>query len=754
MSKIDNLERVRSSWLHKNHTYKMVFYTDFKYKVLENIMFKLKRGKFKQGSYNDCIIMADTETSKHPEQMKYDEFGNCEPLPNHVVAWTISIRAFHMNIVTLYGTRPSEFIACLNMIRSKLKGDDIYIYFHNLPYDWYFLRRFLIRAYGEPKKQLNVKSHYPIYIAWENHIILRDSLILSGCKLEKWAEDLNVEHKKAVGSWDYDRIRNQGEQFTAEELHYIENDTLAGVECIDALLQSLNKTIFSAPWTATGIPREEVRKRAEQHRGHENFLRQVLSWEQFLKFRHLYHGGYSHANRFFIDILLNEDDIQGFDFTSSYPFCLLAYKYPAEAFRYFYEDDPTKEVDPELILESSENYAFIFKVSFFNIKLKDDLIPMPALQSSKCDQTINLITDNGRVISAGYCCLYMCEQDLHVIADQYEWQNISITECEVAKKDYLPRWFTDYVYECYEAKCREKIADPFDPVRYALSKARVNSIYGLTVQASVRRELLEVIEPGMYQINEDGDQAYFTAGEYREDFEQDLQKDYEKYIKNPKTVLNYQIGTYCTAYAFRNLFRLGDCVKKYYKADGKLAAPPRWYYSDTDSAYSDDWDYTKLLKYNQDCKERLKANDYGPVIIGDKEFWLGVADHKEPDDTYTEFKVLGSKRYAGRSKEDGKVHITVAGVPKKNGALCLKDDLNNFTKDFIFDGNITGKLTHYYIPHEIYIDEWGNEVGDSIDLQKCDYHLDAVNKWNFIEEVEIAFTHIYGEENDHYEREF
>lgn len=751
MSRLENLERVRANWMRKNHTYKMVFYTDFKYKLLENIIYKLKRGRGKQGSYNDCIIMADTETSKHPEQMKYDEFGNTEPLPNHVVAWTISIRAFHMNIVTLYGTRPSEFIACLNMIRSKLQGDDIYIYFHNLPYDWYFLRRFMLKNYGEPKKQLNVKSHYPIYIKWDNGIILRDSLILSGCKLEKWAKDLNVEHQKAVGSWDYDRIRNQGESFTEDEKTYIENDTLAGVECIDAYLISLHKTIYSIPYTATGIPREEVQKRAAQNRGHENFLRQALTWEQFLKFRKLYHGGYSHANRFFIDELLDETETLGFDFTSSYPFCLLAFKYPCEKFRPFKEG---RKIDPELILNNSEKYAFIFKVSFINIKLKDDLEPMPALQSSKCDQTINLLTDNGRVISAGYLNLYMCEQDLHVIADQYCWQKISITECEVAKKDYLPRWFTDYVFECYQAKCLEKIADPFDPVRYALSKARVNSIYGLTVQASVRRDLIEVIEPGYYPINEDGDTAYFTAGEYREDFEQDLQKAYEKYLKSPKTVLNYQIGTYCTAYAFRNLFRLGKCVKRYYRSDGTLAAPPRWYYSDTDSAYSDDWDYTELMKYNQDCKARLRANNYGPVIIGSEEFWLGVADHKEPDDTYTEFKVLGSKRYAGRSKEDNKIHITVAGVPKKAGALCLENDLKKFTKDFIFDGNITGKLTHYYIPHEIYIDEWGNEVGDSIDLQKCDYHLDAVNKWNWLEEVEIAYTHVYGEESDRFDTEF
>ena len=61
----------------------------------------------------------------------------------------------------------------------------------------------------------------------------------------------------------------------------------------------------------------------------------------------------------------------------------------------------------------------------------------------------------------------------------------------------------------------------------------------------------------------------------------------------------------------------------------------------------------------------------------------------DDDSRYSEFVFLGSKRYAGRGSIDKKLHITVAGVPKK-GAECLKDDLKNFTKNFIFDGTITG----------------------------------------------------------------
>lgn len=743
-------KRIEAARAFKLSTYQyvMVPYILFDYSVLHNVIYKFKTGKGKKGTYNDCIIMADTETSKSRDAEFLDEFGNPDPTPNHVCAWTISIRFFHKNICTLYGTKPSEFVDCLKILRKSLKGDDIYIYFHNLNYDWTFLRSFLIREFGKPVKQLNTKPHYPIYIEFENNIKIKDSLILAGCKLETWAKNLGVEHQKAVGSWDYNKVRDQSDDnFTPEELQYIENDTLAGVECIDAMLISLNKSIYSIQYTATGIPRSEIRERAAKNRGHDFFLSQALTYEQYLKFEKLYHGAYVHANRFFIDETLNREETQGFDFVSSYLFSLIAFKYPYGKFT------PFHDCDPEYILENSEKHAFVFKISFINVRLKDNLEPMPALQASKCEQTITCITDNGRILSAGFCTLYICEQDLFVLADQYTWDRCKCTEVEVANKAYLPRWFTDYVFELFEQKCKLKPTKDAEPVKYALAKSRANSCYGMCCQKILKREPIEVIEAGFYQINNEGDTAYFTSGEYREDFTKDPKKEYEKYIKRKTSVLNYQVGVYCTSFAFRQLFELGKCVRRYYRKDESgnlsLALPVRWYYSDTDSGYSDDWDYGKLYQFNARCKDQLKANNYGAVIVDGVEYWLGIAEY---DGSYSEFRVLGSKRYCGRKKKTGELSITVAGVPKC-GNLCLKDSIENFTKDFIFDGKTTGKLTHYYIFHDIYTDEWGNEIGDSIDLQPCDYLMDAVNRWEFIEEDEIG-VEFFGEDSEHFEREF
>jgi hypothetical protein len=270
-------------------------WSDYDYKQL-NIVKAVKR-TCKTGSeyYNNAVIMLDTETSKKSER---------DGEHNHIVAFTISIRYKHDNICTLYGHRPTELIKCLQQILKAMSGDHTIIYVHNLAYDWVFIRKYLFDEYGTPVKQLNTKSHYPIRIEFSNGLILRDSLILSQKSLDKWARDMGVEHQKAVGKWDYDKIRNQDEDFTADELEYIEHDTLAGVECLDKTATALKKNIFSLPYTATGIIRQEVFEIGKANNAKELFLKLVPTFEQYQKLTKLFHGGFVHANRFYIDELM------------------------------------------------------------------------------------------------------------------------------------------------------------------------------------------------------------------------------------------------------------------------------------------------------------------------------------------------------------------------------------------------------------------------------------------------------------------
>lgn len=669
-------------------SYEMTLFNKYDYKKLNIIKSVNRNSKRGKESYSDCIMMLDTETSK--------KFKNKIDY-NYIVAFTISIRYNNENICTLYGNKSSECINCLNEINKSLLSDKKIIYIHNMSYDWVFLRKFMIGEWGTPIHQLNTKSHYPIYIEFQNGLIFKDSLILAQRKLEKWAEDLNVEHKKSVGKWNYDKIRNQNECFTDDELEYIEHDTLAGVECIDSLKKSINKRIYSMPYTATGIPRNELRKIAFQNRGKDWFNRLVPTYNQYKKLEKVYHGGFTHANRHYV-AQIQKGLIKCYDFASSYPFVLLSEKYPCEKFQ------KSENLSLYEITQQSNDYAFMYKLVAIGVKLKSDTFPMPCLQNSKMEKIINPIIDNGRILCCDYCEIYLNEQDAITILEQYEFLKHICIEVEYSKKDYLPRWLTDYIFLCFENKTQFKGGDP---VLYSLAKAKLNSIYGMCCQHCVKEVIEEDYLTGEYIKNK------FDENEESENSEKIL---YQKYVNSRNSFLPYQIGVWCTSYAQKNLFELGKMCEK-------------WLYSDTDSCYGINWNIQLVNDYNEKCKQKLKDNNYSSVFFNDREYWLGIAESEELKDEYSEFVTLGAKRYCGRKLKDGKLHITVAGVPKK-GSECLNDNIKNFKKGMIFTGAITGKKTHTYIYNDVFIDSDNIEVADSIDLSNCDYLLDEIEQCN------------------------
>lgn len=715
---------MRQDYLWRNYTYVFCHHTEFNYEILNNIMYVTRSGRTKKKTtYNNCIIMCDTETSKKKlknskQKARLDSGFTAREC--HVVAWTISVRAFGMNICTLWGHKPSTFAQCLHKIHKQMNGDITICYFHNFSYDHWFLRRFLYKELGKPRKYLNIKSHYPLFMRFNCGIEIRDSLILSQRSLEDWADDLKVEHQKATGYWNYNKYRSQKQKYTKRELEYIEHDTLAGVECIDATMQNLGKKVYSMPFTSTGIIRKDLQEIGREHNAHEFFLSIAPSYEEYLEFNLAFHGGYVHANRFFIDVLILEDIfglIQCGDFMSSYPFSLLAFKYPMEK---FHKMDDCQATD---ILRSCETTAFVFKFVAYDIELRDPRISSPALQFSKCVEgsVINPVLDNGRILKASYIEIYLTEIDLQVIHSQYEAVSHSCMEVMYAHKDYLPRWFTDYIYEWFQKKCELSFRKKEDPVSYSISKTKVNGCYGLTVQRPISEEIIEEF----YDSEEHESGEYYTKS-FKTDKDRIAyeKKQYKKYLDNKNSILPYFWGVWCTAYSFRNLHIMNELILPY--EEGGLLL-----YNDTDSGYATGWNWKKVNEYNLKCKAKLKANGYDPVVINGKEFVLGSIEHKEGEDDYTEFKVQGAKRYAGRNKQDGKIHITVAGVPKENGARCLEDDLNKFTKNFVFEGTKTGKLQHNYFSSDIYIDKDGNETADSIDLTPANYKLDPTEKFEW-----------------------
>lgn len=682
--------------------YKMLHWDAFDYSILKYIKIS-KRSNKGADEYNDAWIMFDTETSKKKIQDL--------PAPCHVVAFTISIRAYHTNIVTLYGHDPRECIEAISRIIEHMPAHNTLMFAHNLSYDWTFLRQFFFEKFGLPDKQLNTKPYYPIYIKWENGLQLRDSLILAQRGIEKWANDMMAEHRKAVGSWDYLKIRNQKDPFTADELKYIECDTLAGVECLDITAMQISARLPSMPYTATGIPRNEARKRGKKNRARQNFEKQVNPWDIQMCLELLFHGGYTHGNRYATGWI--EYNVQCMDFASSYPYSCLTEKMPDMQ----YKPSLIKNIKPQDIVDMMDDYSHICLVLVFDFELKDPMNPMPMLQYSKCILDKGCVLDNGRIMKGHMVQIWMNEFDLAIFLEQYDFppDKIHLSDVYYATKSYLPRWYTDYIYELFKDKTMLK---GVDPVRYQIKKATLNSAsFGLMVQKPCKPEIVEE----------------YVTGEYKEKRDIDLSGKYDKYVKNRNNILNYAWGIVITSSAMYRLFQLAKCID--YEHGG------RWLYSDTDSIYSDKWDEKKLEEYNKQVKKKLLDRGYGPVIRDGREYWLGVA---EKDAFYQTFCEIGAKRYAG-TDEKGEIHITVAGVPKK-GAACLKD-LNEFKPGFVFPGSKTGKKQHtYFFENRIYEDEFGNICGDSIDLTPCDYTLDSPYEEKSEDQDDDIFIQVYEEE--------
>lgn len=425
------------------------------------------RGKEKK-RLNELFIMFDTETSKSgPDEQLPD--GRYALNDNYIVAWSVCISIYGKPQATVWGNRPEQIAPALSRIHESLRGNWTIIYVHNLAYDWQFCRKFFIEAWGEPVAQLNTKPHYPINIDFANGITFRDSLILAQRSIERWAKDLNAPHQKAVGSWDYDRIRHQGEQLTDEELKYIECDVLAGVECLDILRRQLQCSYTAFPYTNTGIVRSAARLAGKPNRAHRKALEYYEnSYEVYRLLEKIYHGGYTHANRHNVGWTIT-GDIEAYDFSSAYPAAMLTENFPVGRFTRTHMN-----ITPAYILTHMRSEAFIFKFTATNVHLKDPDDPFPPLQLYKVERTVDAIIDNGRILDAGYVSIYLNEVDFQTIERAYTWDKFLISDVYSAVKGPLPQWLRDFVYQLYKDKTQLKGGDP---VIYAIRKAMLNSVY-------------------------------------------------------------------------------------------------------------------------------------------------------------------------------------------------------------------------------------------------------------------------------------
>ena len=664
------------------------------YEIIENIdrfpFDKIEHGFISNGKrgkgltyYYKPIVTLDTETSR---------LGD--------ISFITDISITIENLATFYCHTIDDmfrFFDRLQALFSETDNKRVIIYVHNLSYDYVFLRNRLIAKYGYPINSLAVKTHK--YVSMDfGFYEFRDSYILTQKNLEKLTEDEKVEVQKAVGFWDYDKLRSPQSFRTDKEKYYVNVDTISLCLALRSVMDSRNVNTGNCPLTSTGFIRNEARKRSRVIRAGKKwrtkFKELALSFDDYQMLENVFHGGYTHANRYFISETLTM--LKSFDFASSYPAVLLYEKFPMKPFErgtFTYKQ----------ILETRDKYAYFGVVCMTKVKFKDSEA-MPPIAKAKCKTIINELLDNGRVISADYLEVYFSDPDLDLFVKYYDFDIIKTEEVRRAEKGYLPDWFKEFVQELYYNKCTLK---DVDPTNYAISKTYINAMYGMLAQ-KIMREILE---------------ENFQNCDWNKEFQ--TEEDFQKYYNNRNSFLPYQWAIWVTAYAQHNLFELGKCCEN-------------WVYSDTDSCKGFDWDLKAVQAYNDKVKQKAKEVGFGIVNFENKEFVIGQAEDETDKHIITEFKTLGCKRYCYRQtdkKGKDRLHLTVAGVPKIAVAE-LENDIENFGKGFTFRGKIEGGEDYkgsnklrpdYHINNDIqYINVLGTktEVGSWINLEPVDYILD------------------------------
>lgn len=591
-----------------------------------------------------------------------------------------------INDNVFYGRTWEELRIFLGKLNKRKK--DIFI--HNLSFEFQFLSgNFkLINVFARKERKV-IKCELEEY-----NITFRCTYYMTNVALSKLTDVYNLPVKKKCGDLDYSLVRNSKTPLTATELLYCEYDCLVIYYYIKQEL-SMYKKFNKIPNTLTGRVRKELQARVLKNYNYRSKLQKCINTDP-----HIYNllidcfaGGYTHANWLYVNEVIK--NVVSWDFTSSYPFVMLVEKYPSTTFK------KCNVSNIKSILY--DDFAYIINIEFKNIKSNyfNNII-----SKSKAYYIENGVYDNGKIVSASLLKIVINEIDLKIIQEFYSFDEYNILEIYYANKSYLPYELLDFILDKYHNKTAYKNVSGKEYL-YSIEKSKFNSLYGMCVTNNIKDNI---------EFNNEG--LWTTKKISNYDILDKLS------VERKKGFLSFAYGVWVTSYSRYNLLSNVRLLDEY------------TIYCDTDSIkLTEGYDINVIYNYNKQVDDKIKqvANFYNidikrfePVDCKGIHHKIGLFDK---DGDYLYFKTLGAKKYCYIDKATEKLHITVAGVPKK-GVSALKNNINNFNDNLFFKACDTGKKQIFYNDEQPVIkviDYLGNEDVISekkgICLMPCSYTL-------------------------------
>lgn len=663
------------------------YYPEVKWDVIEdNLAEEVTISKSRKIKYFECPIAFDIETTSFIT----DEGEKAATM----YAWVWSINGY-----VILGRTWEEALSVYDKIVEMFEPTEycrVLVYIQNLSYEFqFFCRRF------EWQRVFALKERKPITALTAENVEFRCSYMLSGFSLEKIGENLQrYKISKLVGDLDYSLKRHSMTPLTEKEWKYIINDAQVVVAYIQETAEN-DGGYHKIPLTKTGYVRNYCREECFKDRYYRKLMKVLtVDYGEYRQLKRAFAGGYTHAN--WIHSKQTIEDMDSFDFTSSYPYVMVSEKFPMSK---------AKQVDPteEEFYRYLETHCCLFDIEIHGVD--GWAAPDHILSRAKCRVCENAVVNNGRIITADTITTTMTEIDFNSFIHFYKYKSFKIANMRIYQKGYLPTVFVKSILKLYEDKTVLKDVEGKE-VEYLKAKGMINSAYGMCVTDIVRDEDTFIDE--------------WTKGI------PDAETAIEKYNNNKNRFLFYPWGVWVTAYARRNLFT------------GILEFQDDYVYSDTDSVkvlnYEDHKEY--IYTYNETVNQKLKMacekhripfEMTRPKTKKGVEKPLGVWDY---DGHYTRFKTLGAKRYM--TENNGKISITVAGLNKTSAVPYIRQlaEAASLTMFDVFDdalyvpGEHTGKQTHTYNDNEVssYLEDYlGNRMlvheYSSIHLEPADYSL-------------------------------
>ena len=393
--------------------------------------------------------------------------------------WQFSIYGKTKTIII--GRTWEQFVALIDTLIDSLHLDNehrVIIGVANLSYEHQFMKKHFYKrwtnTFAKEKRQ-------PMYCVLDNCIEFRDVLMITGGNLATLAKEY-THTQKLVGDLDYTKPRTyktplHSADITETDLQYCYNDVAIVAEFMEYLFNTYIKPDKYVPLTKTGLLRREVKKEISAHGAgvkraiyneiYRCYIPKHYLYKTFMQY--LFRGGYTHTNVRYAGRVI--DDVHSIDFTSSYPYTMLAYDgFPVSPLK------QENTADFEKLLNGGK-HCLMFLVIFTNLRAKTD----HAIESkSKCVSISNgAIIDNGRVRRCdGIMEVWLTELDFYCYMMYYEFDSYKIERVYSSLKGRLPRYLLMPLARAYENKAKMKHAGKGGTSEYALYKSLVNSAYG------------------------------------------------------------------------------------------------------------------------------------------------------------------------------------------------------------------------------------------------------------------------------------